>query len=250
MTTDGVVREWWPEEGWGVIDSDETPGGCWVHYSALRMRGYRGLAVGDRVQMDVERADQDGYAFRSERLWLAGTEPVDDVIEVRGPSSAYRSSLTISFDGPEVSVREASAGDLAAAVDVWRSARVAAGAPPSETRVERVRAKVRDPGSLVVVAEARDGVVAMAQLEAFRDDPATAHVSMVFVEPSHQGRGVGRALLEGAHFLARARGWTSSSLWTRESNAAARALYARVGYRPTDEVGATPSGEPMRRWVR
>lgn len=29
----GVVREWYPEQGWGVVDSSQTPGGCWVHFS-------------------------------------------------------------------------------------------------------------------------------------------------------------------------------------------------------------------------
>jgi CspA family cold shock protein len=39
MSVVGVVREWNAEEGWGVVDSDETPGGCWVHFSHIEIAG-------------------------------------------------------------------------------------------------------------------------------------------------------------------------------------------------------------------
>ena len=29
------VREWHEDLGWGVLDSPDTPGGCWVHYSVI-----------------------------------------------------------------------------------------------------------------------------------------------------------------------------------------------------------------------
>ena len=31
----GIIVEWRDEEGWGVIESPETPGGCWAVYSDL-----------------------------------------------------------------------------------------------------------------------------------------------------------------------------------------------------------------------
>jgi cold shock protein len=61
----GTVRFWHDELGWGVLDSDETPGGCWVHFSALRMPGYGTLSDGARVHFDWEAAEQDGYSFRA-----------------------------------------------------------------------------------------------------------------------------------------------------------------------------------------
>lgn len=63
------MREFHPEHGWGVIDSAQTPGGCWVHFSEIAMDGYRELAAGQRVSFDVERADQDGYSYRAVRAW-------------------------------------------------------------------------------------------------------------------------------------------------------------------------------------
>ncbi|MFC0532553.1 cold-shock protein [Phytohabitans kaempferiae] len=62
---DGVVREWRPDEGWGIIDSPETPGGCWAHFSHIQMPGYRSLSEGDRVRFTWERGWQDGYSFRA-----------------------------------------------------------------------------------------------------------------------------------------------------------------------------------------
>ncbi|MBZ5738751.1 GNAT family N-acetyltransferase [Nocardioides mangrovi] len=147
---------------------------------------------------------------------------------------------------------QASAGaeDLDPAVDGWRRAREAAGEPPSDARVARVHEKVREPEALVVVARDQDAVVAMALLEPYSGDPTRAHVSMVFVDPERQRQGVGLALLQAAHVLAGARGWAGSSVWTRESNVGAQALYASAGYRATDDVGATPYGDAMRRWAR
>nr|WP_082159569.1 cold shock domain-containing protein [Micromonospora sp. HK10] len=46
MTSVGSVRSFDPAEGWGVIDGADVPGGCWVHFSALAMEGYRTLTAG------------------------------------------------------------------------------------------------------------------------------------------------------------------------------------------------------------
>jgi outer membrane protein assembly factor BamB/cold shock CspA family protein len=64
----GVVREWWAGEGWGIVDSPETPGGCWVHFSSIEMPGYHALTAGERVELAWERAAQDGYSFRAVRV--------------------------------------------------------------------------------------------------------------------------------------------------------------------------------------
>ncbi|MFF9620181.1 cold-shock protein [Streptomyces griseosporeus] len=62
-----TVREWHDEEGWGVLDCVETPGGCWVHYSALQVEGFRSLSPGQRVELQWEAPgfQQDGYDYRA-----------------------------------------------------------------------------------------------------------------------------------------------------------------------------------------
>ena len=63
----GVVREFDPEEGWGVIDSPDVPGGCFVHYSNIDMPGYRVLAAGQHVVFTFETPGfrQDGCPHRA-----------------------------------------------------------------------------------------------------------------------------------------------------------------------------------------
>lgn len=70
MTSPGVVRVRHSEDGWGVIDADATPGGCWAHYS-----------------------------FRAVEVWPEHQSPVRDQREVHGPSVGYRSTPTLAFDG-------------------------------------------------------------------------------------------------------------------------------------------------------
>jgi CspA family cold shock protein len=100
MATIGTVREWRDEHGWGVIDSADTPGGCWTHYSSLAVAGYRTLAVGQAVELEWEAPGQDGYPYRAVRAWPHGHEPVDDV-PAQGATDAYQSTLTLD-SGPGI----------------------------------------------------------------------------------------------------------------------------------------------------
>jgi cold shock protein len=67
----GVVRSYDAEEGWGVIDAPETPGGCFVHFSGIMGSGSRNLNEGERVSFAFERPGfkQDGYDYRALRVW-------------------------------------------------------------------------------------------------------------------------------------------------------------------------------------
>jgi CspA family cold shock protein len=63
----GVVRSFDPDEGWGVIDAAEVPGGCFVYFSNIEMNGYRALTAGQRVRFTYERPGflQDGCPYRA-----------------------------------------------------------------------------------------------------------------------------------------------------------------------------------------
>ena len=62
-----TVREWRDEEGWGVLDSPETPGGCFGHYADIQAPGFRTLEPGQRVELTWEAPGfkQDGYDYRA-----------------------------------------------------------------------------------------------------------------------------------------------------------------------------------------
>lgn len=105
---DGVVREWHDEEGWGVIDCAETPGGCWTHFSAIVSAGFRQLTVGSSVAFTAQPAQQDGFTYRATRVFPL-PHAVDHPLATDKPA-AYHSTLTITRDGepidPEVVLRE------------------------------------------------------------------------------------------------------------------------------------------------
>ena len=105
MTSVGTVRLWHADEGWGVIDSPATPGGCWTHYSAVLVPGYRTLQAGAAVTFTFDVAEQDGYPFRAVEGWAGDPSPVTSADEVAGTSSAYRSELTLTFDDDDDGAR-------------------------------------------------------------------------------------------------------------------------------------------------
>jgi CspA family cold shock protein len=73
----GTVRWFDGEQGWGVIDSAEVPGGCFVHFSNIVGEGYRNLNDGQRVVFTFEEPGfkQDGYDFRALQVWAQFEEP-------------------------------------------------------------------------------------------------------------------------------------------------------------------------------
>ena len=77
MSSVGRIREWNSDEGWGVIDAADTPGGCWAHFGAAAVDGYADFEAGDPVRFEWESPGQDGFPFRATRLWPEGREPVE-----------------------------------------------------------------------------------------------------------------------------------------------------------------------------
>jgi CspA family cold shock protein len=96
VTVEASVRFWHDEEGWGVLDSPATPGGCWVHFSHIDCDGYRSLRDVASVELDWEEAAQDGYPFRAVRVRIPGRPPA--IAQPVSASAAYTSSLTITWD--------------------------------------------------------------------------------------------------------------------------------------------------------
>jgi cold shock protein len=98
MRSSGIVRVWHAADGWGVIDCQDTPGGCWAHFSSVLAPG---LLAGQSVLLHHEPAEQDGYSFRALAVWPADQVPHRAEGDTSGDSDAYRSTLTISWDASE-----------------------------------------------------------------------------------------------------------------------------------------------------
>ena len=145
------------------------------------------------------------------------------------------------------------ASDLDGAVRVWQAANIARGKRPSPERVARVVEKLQEPTAMPYVAVGGTGIVGMALLEPCRVDdgagaliPHALHVSMIFVDPASQRRGVGSRLMRYALDSAHSSGVSSVSLWTGCENTAARKLYKVLGMKPTRTRRVNRAVEWMR----
>jgi GNAT superfamily N-acetyltransferase len=85
------------------------------------------------------------------------------------------------------------------------------------------------PQGTILLAEAEGGaiagVIAMRAL-----DPFTAEMKRLFVRPSYQGTGLGRALAEAIIDAARRRGYSRMRLDTLPMMGSAIALYRKLGF--------------------
>jgi ribosomal protein S18 acetylase RimI-like enzyme len=64
---------------------------------------------------------------------------------------------------------------------------------------------------------------------------STAKLRLLLVDPRARGRGLGRRLVEECIAFARAKGYRKLVLWTQSNLAAARAIYAKTGFRKVKE---------------
>ena len=60
----------------------------------------------------------------------------------------------------------------------------------------------------------------------------TAHVAQIAIDPAYRRRGLARALMQAALQRAAAAGYWRMTLLVAEDNAAARELYASLGFEP------------------
>lgn len=103
----GVVREWHHEDGWGVVDSQATPGGCWVLYSHVEMPHPVELQVGQEVDFSFEHVtSQDGYQWRAIAVRPEGAEAPDAREGITHPQGAFRSTLRLEFDEKDAEGRD------------------------------------------------------------------------------------------------------------------------------------------------
>lgn len=97
MASIGSVAIWFADDGWGVIESPDTPGGCWTHYATVDTAGYRSLPLGATVEFEWEQPGQDGYPYRAVHVRPATSPPADSA-GTEPVTRTYRSSLHITRD--------------------------------------------------------------------------------------------------------------------------------------------------------
>ncbi len=100
------------------------------------------------------------------------------------------------------------------------------------------RHQVRVLATFVAVSDAAD--VGMVRAVAMPDDPSTAELLSMWVDPAARGHGVGEALVDAVLAWARAEGHRRVMLDVKNGNASAIALYRRAGF---ERLGTTPGAE-------
>lgn len=102
-----------------------------------------------------------------------------------------------------------------------------------------------DPRQAAWIAEL-DGKRVGSVLCAPSEDPHTAKLRLLLLEPAARGHGVGTRLVGECLTFARATGYRAVELWTVPLLAAARAVYRKVGFQLVrEEAGPDFGGEPL-----
>ena len=145
-----------------------------------------------------------------------------------------------------IRIRAAGAEDVAAIarihVETWRD--TYAGLLPDHALIrmsaqrERVLWSwtVAAGESVLVAADSADGVVAFGSCGVTRrpELPFSGEVYTLYVQPDHQGQGVGRRLLNGLFQALRRQGHDSAVIWVLDANPS-RYFYEAMGGRPVAE---------------
>jgi len=96
-------------------------------------------------------------------------------------------------------------------------------------------------GVLLVVEEGAGAVVGTAGVRALA--PGLGELKRMWIQPAHQGKGLGRRLLEACLEEARALGFRRLRLDTQGRMEAARALYRAYGFRDIADYNGNPRAE-------
>jgi GNAT superfamily N-acetyltransferase len=152
-------------------------------------------------------------------------------------------------------IRLGDEADVDAAVSVYERSNLARRQvewPNRTTRVEGVRAHLRDPASWFLLANEGPAFVGMASAEPLRGVDGAGSViaggcflNSLFVVPERWGEGIGGLLLDVVLAEANRRHYSRIHLWTHEDNERSHRLYRSRGFSPT---GRTANGEGE--WAR
>ena len=120
--------------------------------------------------------------------------------------------------------------------------------PGPEVVADRVRELMSSEDfAVLLVGSGPNGLAVLRFRPSIYSQALECYLAELYVQPSHRGRGLGRALLEATMDLARERGADVMDLGTSEDDVAARALYERMGFTNRERA---PDGPVMYLYER
>ena len=120
--------------------------------------------------------------------------------------------------------------------------------PGAEKLAERARDLLAGDDTVALLAgDGPDGFAVLRFRASLYMDDLECYLAELYVVPDKRGRGIGRALMDEVFAVAREKGATHIELNTSEDDAAARALYEKLGF--TNREGK-PDGPLMYYYER
>ena len=107
-----------------------------------------------------------------------------------------------------------------------------------QNEIESLATEYGSPGGCFFLAEENGEFVGCGGLR--RRSPAVAEMKRVYVRPSHEGRGLGRAIVEALIAEGRALGYEAIVLDTLPTMTRAQALYRTLGFAQTGAYRYNP----------
>jgi len=142
-----------------------------------------------------------------------------------------------SADAVRIAIRPVEDGDVAAVIDLWHRAGLYRPWNPPERDIDFAR---RSPHCALLVADV-DGRPVVASVMV-GEDGHRGWVYYLAVDPSAQGRGLGRRMMAAAEAWLLARGIWKVQLLVRRENGAVRGFYDALGFETGDVV-------MMQKWL-
>ncbi|SON56247.1 putative acetyltransferase [Hartmannibacter diazotrophicus] len=118
-----------------------------------------------------------------------------------------------------------------------------------ETLVARIIAdfaEAFDPACEIALIAEQNGLNAGSVMVVRGDDPGTAKLRLLYVEPFARGQGLGRQLVDAAIRFSREHGYQRLTLWTNDPLTTARGLYERAGFTLVEESEHSDFGPAMK----
>jgi len=150
--------------------------------------------------------------------------------------------------------------DIEVALGVYvRSGTARRGSPPSDERLDRVRATIAGDESWFFVADDDGEPVGMAVAMPSRENegsgaivPGLCYLDLIFVVPERWGEGIGALLLDTVIGQARGRGFSRIHLLTHDHNVRAQGLYTTRGFAKTSwsRPASDPTQGTVSGWAR
>ena len=134
--------------------------------------------------------------------------------------------------------RTATAEDIPALLDFWRTAAENA-ARPQDSAATLENLLERDPDALILALDPTDGQIVGSVIAGF--DGWRCHLYRLAVAPDHRRQGIATTLIDHAEARFRALGGTRSDAMVLDENVSAQSAWWARGYRLQEE---------WSRWVR